>query len=185
MRKQSSCICTKDATTTQAVAPPQLPPAYISPQLSSLTNDIASAVYQSGPNQQMVTDFLVKLSSETGINITHPAILPVALPLMMRYAAEGRHFSPADDGLKAPEPATARPVVDEYFALSARRARSAIVDLMSEMAEAVSNRRTVPSSDLDIYVGLCIPVKEFLTNMMVSFGINPELSELEENHVEF
>ena len=114
--------CTNDATATQTVVNSN--PS--TPSLASQFSAVLSSPNANTTNFNLIAEFLADLATATGVSITHPAILPYSLPLMLRIAA--------GESVPPPEPPTTTRVADDQrdtpysalWTLCARLAESAV-----------------------------------------------------------
>lgn len=118
MQTQYSCV--SDAPATPLVANPS------TPSLASQFSAVLSNPNANTDQFNLVAEFLTGLATATGVSITHPAILPYSLPLMLRIAA--------GESVPPPEPPTTTRVADDQrdtpysglWTLCARLAESAL-----------------------------------------------------------
>lgn len=112
--------CTNDATATQTVV------NFNPLTLTSLFTAVLTNPNANTDQFNLVAEFLTGLATATGVSITHPAILPHSLPLMLRIAA--------GESVPSPEPPTTTRVADDQrdtpysalWTLCARLAESAL-----------------------------------------------------------
>lgn len=124
MQTQYSCV--SDAPATPLVANPS------TPSLASQFSAVLSNPNANTTNFNLIAEFLADLATATGVSITHPAILPYSLPLMLRIAA--------GESVPPPEPPITTRIADDQrdtpysalWTLCARLAESA-VDLEADL----------------------------------------------------
>lgn len=112
--------CTNDATATQTVV------NFNPLTLTSLFTAVLTNPNANTDQFNLVAEFLADLATATGVSVTHPAILPYSLPLMLRIAA--------GESVPSPEPPTTTRVADDQrdtpysalWTLCARLAESAL-----------------------------------------------------------
>jgi hypothetical protein len=118
MQTQYSCV--SDAPATPLVANPS------TPSLASQFSAALSSPNANTTNFNLIAEFLADLATATGVSITHPALLPYSLPLMLRIAA--------GESVPPPEPPTTTQVEPDQrdtpysalWTLCARLAESAL-----------------------------------------------------------
>lgn len=118
MQTQYSCV--SDAPATPLVANPS------TPSLASQFSAVLSSPNTNTDQFNLVAEFLTDLATATGVSITHPALLPYSLPLMLRIAA--------GESVPPPEPPTTTQVEPDQrdtpysalWTLCARLAESAL-----------------------------------------------------------
>lgn len=119
MQTQYSCV--SDAPATPLVANPS------TPSLASQFSAVLSSPNANTTNFNLIAEFLADLATATGVSVTHPALLPYSLPLMLRIAA-------GESSVPPPEPGTPTRVADDQrdtpysalWTLCARLAESAL-----------------------------------------------------------
>ncbi len=121
MQSQYSCVSDVPATPLVANQPTQ------PTQLTNLFTAVLTNPNADTDQVELVNGFLANLATATGVSITHPALLPYSLPLMLRIAA-GKSVPP-------PEPPTTTRVEPDQrdnpysvlWTLCARLAESALI----------------------------------------------------------
>ncbi len=117
---QNNHSCVSDTPATPLVANPS------TPSLASQFSAVLSSPNANTDQFNLVAEFLTGLATATGVSVTHPAILPYSLPLMLRIAA--------GESVPPPEPPTTTRVADDQrdtpysalWTLCARLAESAV-----------------------------------------------------------